>query len=94
MPKPKNKKVVPPTSTLCVWWIPQVPMQAFRVNVKTVDEAKLLLDALAKYDLFQLENHIKPDYCNAGGLEELVDGEWQEWSDENGDQIDDILRAA
>lgn len=93
---PKNKKTTPPTAPLPlrVWWIPQVPMQAFRVDVKTVDEAKLLLNTLAQYDIFQFENHVKADYCNAGGLEELIDGEWQEWSDENGDQIDDLLRAA
>lgn len=52
-----------------VWWIPQVPMQRFFVPVKSPDEARLILTTLAKYDLFQFQNKIKPDYCNAGGLE-------------------------
>jgi hypothetical protein len=78
---------------LRVWWIPQVPMKAFRVDVKTIDEAKLLLRALAQYDLFQLENNIKPDYANAGGLETFQDGDWCEWcDDETGDSISDVMR--
>jgi hypothetical protein len=80
-----------------VWWIPQVPMKAFHVPVKSVDEAKLILATLAKYDLFQLENKIKPDFCNAGGLEvyEILDDnvEWCEWSNKDGDSIDDVMKA-
>lgn len=91
---PKKKITKPAKGDLRVWWIPQVPMKAFRVEVKTIDEAKLLLNALAQYDLFQLENNIKPDYANAGGLEMFEDGEWIEWSNEEGDQIDEVMRAA
>ncbi|MEA7581151.1 hypothetical protein ONJ87_28130, partial [Salmonella enterica subsp. enterica serovar Anatum] len=28
-----------------------------------------VMDALADYDAFQYDNNIKPDYCNANGLE-------------------------
>ena len=78
---------------LRIWWIPQVPMRPFRVPVKTVDEAILLLDTLADYDLFQYNNNVKPDYCNAGGLEILdEDGDWCEWYDEDGYDIDEIMR--
>lgn len=80
-------------SEMRVWWIPQVPMKAFHVPVKTLGEAKLILNTLANYDLFQLENKIKPDYCNAGGLEvfeNVEDGEWSEWMDEEGRNIDEI----
>jgi hypothetical protein len=75
---------------LRVWWIPQVPMNPFYVPVKNTEEAKLVLETLANYDLFQLENNIKPDYSNAGGLQVMVDGEWEEWEDEEGNCIDDI----
>ena len=79
---------------LRVWWIPQVPMKAFRVPVKDQEQAVLLLRTLAEYDLFQLRENIKPDFCNAGGLEVFEDGEWCEWSDaETGDCIDDVMRA-
>ena len=83
----------PSLGSLRVWWIPQVPMQPFRVEVATVREAKLLLDTLAKYDIFQFENRIKPDYCNAGGLEVFEDGEWCEWYDEDGNSIDETESA-
>lgn len=64
---------------LRVWWIPQVPMRAFRVCVDSVKEGVLLIDTLGKYDIFQLENRIKPDFCNAGGLEMYDHGEWSDW---------------
>jgi hypothetical protein len=76
-------------------------MKPFRVAVKSVDEAKLLLNTLADYDIFQFENKIKPDYCNAGGLEvfdesddtDSPDGSWSDWSNDDGDTIDDLLKA-
>jgi len=64
---------------LKVWWIPQVPMKAFEVPVKTIQEAKLILNVLADYDAFQFENNIKPDYSNAGGLVVFEDGDWFDW---------------
>lgn len=74
---------------LQVWWIPQVPGEAFTVPVSSVREGVFILDVLAKYDEFQYENNIKPDYCNVGGLnvwEADCDGEgnpgWNDWYDE------------
>lgn len=83
-----------PASALRVWWIPQVPGKRFFVSVDTVPEAMKLLSVLANYDRFQLENHIKPDYCNTGGLEVLEDGEWVDWYDEAGNNIDDLRAEA
>ena len=54
---------------LRVWWIPQVPGRPFHVPVSSVQEGVRIMDVLAKYDRFQFDNNIKPDYCNAGGLE-------------------------
>lgn len=76
-----------------IWWIPQVPMKAFEVLVPDgpdpIKAAAWLLYALAKYDMFQYENNVKPDYSNAGGLMiyDEVDG-WTDWYDDNGDDID------
>jgi len=53
---------------LRVWWIPQIPGEPFYAPVPSVNAAKLLLDTLARYDQFQLDQRIKPDYCNVGGL--------------------------
>lgn len=78
---------------LRVWWIPQIPMKPFRVEVENVKEAKKILDVLAKYDDFEFKNNVKPDYSNAGGLEEeQEDGEWEDWYDEEtGEDIDNFI---
>lgn len=84
---------------LRVWWIPQVPMKSFYVEVSSPEEAVKIMDILAEYDRFQFDNNIKPDYCNAGGLEELVSDDngrpiWVEWCDEEtGDDIDEYMRS-
>ena len=69
---------------LKVWWVPQVPMKAFEIEVATVAEGVKIMDVLAKYDAFQFENRIKPDYCNAGGLLlfEEETAEWVDWYDD------------
>ncbi|ENL5622924.1 superinfection exclusion protein, partial [Escherichia coli] len=54
---------------LRVWHIPQVPMKPFIAEVASVEEGVRLMGALADYDAFQYDNNIKPDYCNANGLE-------------------------
>lgn len=92
-----------------LWWIPQVPMTRFFVEIPEavapasagsklaeqymVETAKLLYRALGNYDKFQFENNIKPDYCNAGGLEVFEDGEWIEWCNEDGEDIAALDRA-
>lgn len=77
---------------LKIWHVPQVPMPAFEVEVVTLREAKLLLDALAAYDQFQSKNRVKPDYCNASGLVHYDEeyGEWHDWEDSQGRSIDNI----
>ena len=86
----------PKIGALRVWNIPQAPGKAFHVHVDTPQEAQRVLNVLAHYDLFQLKERIKPDYCNAAGLEQYVedDGDgkpgWCEWYDEEtGDCIDE-----
>lgn len=76
---------------LRVWWIPQVPMKAFHVKVGSAEEGVKIMGVLAEYDKFQFENNVKPDYCNAGGLQmfdesDTTDGDsgsWVDWYDED-----------
>lgn len=82
----------PKTGDLKVWWIPQVPMKAFETPVRNINEARLLVNTLARYDIFQYEHKIKPDYANVGGLLVFEDGEWSEWSDDQGRDINDVIR--
>ncbi len=82
----------PREGDLQVWWIPQVPGKSFKVPVKSVEEARKILDVLADYDRFQFVSNIKPDYANAGGLLVLEPGEdgleWCEWyDDETGEDV-------
>ena len=70
----------PKAGDLRVWWIPQVPMKAFRANVRDLREARLLIDTLADYDNFQFENGVRPDFANVGGLE-VFDEESRDWID-------------
>ncbi len=67
---------------LKVWWVPQVPGKKFEADVASVAEGVKLMRVLADYDAFQFENNIKPDYCNAGGIMMLENGEWVDWFDE------------
>lgn len=68
-------------SKLRVWWMPQVGIgQTFYIPVETIEGGKKIMDILAAYDLFQLQNNVKPDYVNAGGLE-MWDEEEKEWID-------------
>lgn len=90
----------PVVGDLRVWHCPQIPCTPFHRPVRSLVEAKNLIEALADYDLFQLQNNIKPDYCNASGLEryeaDAGEGEpgWCEWyDDETGDEIDDASLA-
>ncbi len=77
-------------SNLKIWWIPQVPMKAFEKEVSTLSEAHILLDTLALYDIFQFENNVKGDYCNAGGLMVKDGDDWEDWCDEDtGEDFDE-----
>lgn len=82
-----TRKKTPP-QRLRVWHIPQIPGAPFHVDVESVDAARLVLRSLADYDAFQFNHNIKPDYANAQGLEVFEDGEWCEWSDDEGRDID------
>ena len=91
----KDEKIM--ENKLRVWWISQVgaSSEAFYVPVQSVEEGKKVMDILAAYDAFQLQNRIKPDYNNAGGLQvynpEIADYEdwYLETEDDYFDDVDD-----
>lgn len=76
-----------------VYHVPQVPGKAFRVQCASIDVALALLDVLAQYDLFQLHHRVKPDYCNANGIEyfDYDEGEWYEFDVK--DELEDYREA-
>lgn len=78
-----------------VWHNCQVgAVDNFYVDVNSVEEAIKVLKTLWDYDLFQYENGVKPDYCNASGLEEFNEktNDWEEYYNENGEDITEIIR--
>lgn len=75
---------------LRVWHIPQVPGKRFFVPVPDLAAAHLVLAVLAQYDMFQFKHRIKGDYSNAQGLEVFVEDDWNEWDNEEGDDITSV----
>lgn len=65
-----------------VWYVPQIPMEAFFYETDDLGTAQTVLDALAGFASFEYDNNLKPDYADAGGIE-LYDEEygWEEYSD-------------
>lgn len=82
---------------LRVWHIPQVPGKPFYISVNDIREAKKVMDILAAYDLFQLENNIKPDFSNISGVQQWDEQEnkWYDWDieteDDYFDNVDEYL---
>lgn len=82
-----------------VWWYPQIGTDTFYVPVHSVEEAKKVMDILAYYDCFLMNQEIRGDYCNAGGLEVWDDEteEWNEWyyddDDHYFDDVDEYIKV-
>ena len=80
-----------------IWHVPQIPARNdadfFRKEVKSVNEAILILNLLWDYDNFQFERKIKPDFSNASGLEYWDEEfeQWLEYEDEFGNDIANII---
>ena len=84
----KGSKLLPAEGSLRIWHIPNVPNNGFHFSVTSVNEAKLVLTAIAEYDLHLGEDVIS---SNAQGLEVFKDGEWEEWEDDNGYSITEVM---
>jgi len=76
-----------PTPRFKAWYIPQVPMQAFEREFSDLATAKVVLNAIIDFSIFEFKNRVKPDYSDAAGIA-VWDGEdWEdlddsEWSDD------------
>lgn len=68
---------------LRVLHFPQVPCEPFEVEVSNEVEAKKIMDVLAQQHLWLFKNNIIPDYSNIMALEMLVDGEWEDYYNED-----------
>jgi len=58
------------------------------------DEAQRTLDLITNFSIFEYENKVKPDYSDAGGIEEW-DEQYQEWCDyDDLSGLDEFTRSA
>jgi len=69
---------------LRVVYIPQVPMKAYVVELPsgyTLEQAKVVLDAVVGLSIFEFENKVKPDYSDCSAIErwELDSGDDYAW---------------
>lgn len=75
------------------WYIPQVPMESFKFECDTAEEAIMIYTAIVKFSIFEFKNRVKPDYSDAWWVqyynediqdwEDLENLEWYEdWGDE------------
>ena len=71
-----------------VWYCANFPSTPKYYDVATPEEGADKINELAAKDLKN-----KNIFSNAFGLEIFEDGEWSEWYDENGDDIDTLADA-
>lgn len=101
----KNTNTSPNGFIYRVQHIPQVGSSpSFFVECATIEEAVHLKNALCFYDLFQLKNKIKPDFCNWSTIqfwdntltqEEMEERElkdkWVDWYIDSHEDIEEYL---
>ena len=79
---------------LRVWHMPQVGCNAtFYVPVESLEEASHVMAILSCYDIFQLDNRIKPDFCNTCGVQKYDFEEdcWLDWDSDEYSNFEDYL---
>lgn len=72
-------------SKLKVWYIPQVPMRSFEINVHSPEEALDLMELISEFSCVMFENKLRPDYTDCCGLITYCHNydEWVEWYNED-----------
>lgn len=89
---PEQALADPKPDDLVVWYIPQVPMKAFRYPAPDLNTAVLMLDALCRFSLFEFDNNVKPDFSSAAGISRWeTDGEGGfDWYDVDDFELRDL----
>jgi len=64
-----------------IWWREIEPQTLYYVPVRNIQEAVIVFAQFVC-------NGLQKDWSNAGGLEVYRNGEWEEWYDEDGEDID------
>ena len=69
------------TLKLRIWHTPRVPGDCFYMEVDTLVQAADILNMLAGYDVFQVEQHLRPETASVSGLHyhDGLTNEWYDW---------------
>lgn len=90
---------MPTPGALKVWYIPQVPMKPFEVEIphRDGDEEKelalavILRDTIINFSIFEFENNVKPDYSDMDGISRWEDnGDGFDWYDVDEEEIEAV----
>jgi hypothetical protein len=88
---------IPSEGDIRVWYIPQVPMSAYEVDVpsRKLSEAVRIQDAIIGLSIFEYKNRVKPDYADAAGIVRYEsDGEGGfEWYELDEEEIAELIAA-
>jgi len=76
-----------------VWLNQKLGLAEMHYPVTTLIEAFSLHAALCEY-MAQLERHLIDDLYTACGIEVKEDGEWCEWVDDQGRNVEELYREA
>ena len=79
---------------LRVWYL-ILGTDLYYQEVKTLEEAKLVIDSIARFLNTKIEEGVFEDHCSAAGLQyyDTEEGIWLDWYDENGLDFDDHFEA-
>ena len=69
--------------------------EPYRKEVSTVEEAKIMIDAISDFINAKVSEGVFPDHCSTAGVEEYDEEgqEWLSWYDEDGLDFDDYVKA-
>ena len=76
-------------------WYTILGTETYYQEVKTPEEAKLVIDSIARFLNTKVEEGVFEDHCSAAGLEVYDNDEkdWVEWYDEDGLDLDEHFEA-
>lgn len=65
----------PKHGDLRVWWMPNIVMshEPFYVGVTSIEEGEKMMDLLAEYDFYRIEQQHVPQRQNGGGIQKFVE---------------------
>ena len=76
-------------------WYKILGTETYYQEVKTPEEAKVVIDSIARFLNTKVEEGVFEDHCSAAGLQyyDTEEGDWLDWHDEEGLDFDEHFEA-